>query len=152
MPDLWHNGFMADDEVREPPGGKRAGRLRAAQAYARLSEEDAAAVVGVSVTQFSRLKRGVAPITDDQQRAMSAATGVPQWFFDHGWDPPVAIRETAALDRIATLERQVTLLLQREGARPAPAPPGATGRPRTDPGHSDASPGRSDSPQAADGP
>ena len=135
-----------------PPGGSDAARLRAAQGYARLSDPDAADILGVSVTQYQRFKRGLAVTTPEQRLALADATGVPPWFMDHGFEPPVAIREDQALGRIAALERQVTLLLQREGARGGLAPPGAGDRRGEDPRRTGASPDPSEYPAAEDSP
>jgi transcriptional regulator with XRE-family HTH domain len=101
---VWHNPSMTD---RDAPGGVHAARLRAALAYGRLSDAEAADALGVSVTQLSRLKRGAAMCNPVQRRVLAQRTGVPWWFLEHGFAPPVDIREQDALNRIAALEEHV---------------------------------------------
>jgi hypothetical protein len=90
-----------------PPGGPAAGRLRAALAYADLRDGEAADLLSCSKRHLARMKAGDREPNPVQRRALVDATGVPWWFLEHGFAPPVAIRQQDALDRIAALEEHV---------------------------------------------
>lgn len=93
-----------------------AAAVRAAQAWADLTDDQLAAAIGVSKRTLSRLKTG-AEVSLERQHAIAEATGVPTWFMDSGFEGAVAPDEPALAERVEALEAKLQTALGLARAR-----------------------------------
>lgn len=63
-----------------------AARLRAARAFAGLSQADIADLLGVSTVTIKRMEKGTRPCSLDELFAVADACGVPRVFMTDGFD------------------------------------------------------------------
>lgn len=89
-------------------------RFRAAQAYAGLSLNDAAELVGLSGRQWSRyLKEAAGPALTEKVADEYAKFGVPRWFVTGGWDSEE--RDPSLAERVEALDNRYRSLEERYG-------------------------------------
>lgn len=88
-----------------------AARVRAAQAWAGITDEEFAERLGVARRTIGRLKSGAAPVDLERRGRIAEACGVPQWFMATGFaaapepeDPTLAERVEALEGRLGTIE------------------------------------------------
>jgi transcriptional regulator with XRE-family HTH domain len=62
-----------------------APRIRAARAYARLTQQELAAQLGVDVQTVKRREKGSHPPRRAELLAIAEVTGVPAEFLEHGF-------------------------------------------------------------------
>lgn len=92
------------------PSGKAA-RVRAARGYAGLEQPDFAELFGISKETVSRIENGKAPISDEFLADVARkCPGVPVWFMQHGFAPPVETGEQDLRDRVGQLEAVIRQL------------------------------------------
>jgi transcriptional regulator with XRE-family HTH domain len=87
-----------------------AARIRAARAYAHLSQPDLAGRLGVSLATMKRIEGGQRPISTEELIAIAEACDVPTAFMFHGFGAPaegVAITPDEFAARLAACERQI---------------------------------------------
>lgn len=99
--------------------GDDAARVRVAQAWRGLSDDEMAAALGTSRRTIGRLRSGAAPLDDRRRRRITEITGVPMWFMEHGFAAAPEPDEPALDERVAALEQKFetlrsTLLTRRE--------------------------------------
>lgn len=63
-----------------------ARRLRAAQAWKGLSDEELASALGVSKRTVGRMRSGEARLDAERKARIAEVTGVPEWFMQSGFD------------------------------------------------------------------
>lgn len=81
-----------------------ARRVRVAQAWAGLTDEDFAKQLNVSVRTVGRLRRGETPLDAGRRQRIADVTEVPEWFMEHGFDGATATGEPGLAERVVALE------------------------------------------------
>jgi transcriptional regulator with XRE-family HTH domain len=113
-----------------------APRLRAARAYANLTQEELAEQLGVDSQTIKRRESGKQEPKKAERIAVATITGVPLAFIENGWEGVTAqpdderIRQAAALLGPALIEA-ARAVGQAQGG--APGLPGALDRQPEDP-------------------
>lgn len=96
------------DEERE-----RGARYRAAWAYrSDLGQGDIADLLRTSKRTVSRIFAGETDPGEEGRRITMRETGVPSWFFQHGWDPPSTSPDPELAERVDALEGKVETMLR----------------------------------------
>lgn len=90
--------------------GTAAARVRAAQAWADLSDDQLAAALGVSKRTLSRLKTG-AEVSLERRLAIAEATGVPAWFMASGFEDATAPGDPDLAERVEAIEAKLQTAL-----------------------------------------
>jgi transcriptional regulator with XRE-family HTH domain len=107
--------------ARSRPAPEVTARIRAARAYANLTQKDLARAIGVS-EQTQKRSEGAEPARvpdDDELRAIARACELPFDFFTMDFGAP----EATLAERVAALEREVSevsAVLSGEGGRLMP--------------------------------
>lgn len=132
-----------------------ASRVRAALAYANIYAKDSEEEVGISPATMARIISPTAPrgASLDELRMVAGACGVPLWFLEYGWSPPVKTGEEEMRERMADIEAAVRALGATVPPRPGWLPPrereARRPKPRTPPLGGGRRPPGEDPPQAA---
>jgi transcriptional regulator with XRE-family HTH domain len=112
-------------------------RVRAARAYAGMSQGELAAAIKardprweVSLPTIKRLEKhgaeGVKASQAEWSERIAAACDVPMWFLEHGFEGAGSQQEESLTERVAVLEQVFSGLLHAGAG--APAPPGELAR------------------------
>lgn len=91
--------------------GTTAARVRAAQGWADLTDDQLAAKLGVSKRTLSRFKAG-AEVSYERRTAIAEATGVPAWFMESGFENAAAPDDPVLAERVEALEARVQAALE----------------------------------------
>jgi transcriptional regulator with XRE-family HTH domain len=102
----------------ESSNGTYAARVRAARAFAGLTQDQLAERLGVDTNTIKRREAGTQHPKRGELLAIAAVTGVPESFMEHGFGEPAASEILERLGRIeAALEPS-----RAQGARQMEAP------------------------------
>jgi transcriptional regulator with XRE-family HTH domain len=91
--------------IAEPDPPEIARRVRAARAYACISQSTLARSVGMSLATIKRIEGGERDVTESERRIIAAACGVPEAFMNPA-EPP-AVRLAVVLDEVQHLRNEL---------------------------------------------
>lgn len=94
-----------------PEERERGARFRAAWTYKGLTLGKIAGLLHTSERTVQRMYTGETEPDAQQLRVTIDTTGVPAWFFDQGWQPPLNDAGSELEDRVDTLEGQMDTVL-----------------------------------------
>lgn len=90
-----------------------AARFRAAFAYKGMKPAAIANALGVSTRTVNRLETGRSEIDLAMQRTVIGLTGVPAWFLEYGFAPPVETGEEDLRQELNDTRDELQALLER---------------------------------------